>query len=112
MIINRWTDTPLTVSRAGDLLITCKGTIGTMAHNTIGDIHIARQVMAITTKYILIDYIELFLSSHIRQLEANAKSFIPGISRDDISLSIIPIPPYNEQLRICECISKLLNYHK
>lgn len=30
IIINRWTDTPSVVSHKGDLLITCKGTIGEM----------------------------------------------------------------------------------
>jgi len=110
LIINRWTDTPLTISKLGDLLITCKGTIGAMAYNTIGDIHIARQVMAISTQYIAIEYIKLFLTSYIHLLEANAKSFIPGISRDDINLSLIPIPPHNEQLRICDRLSKLFNH--
>ena len=45
--INRWTEKPQTISVSGDLLITCKGTIGQMAFNTIGEIHIARQIMAI-----------------------------------------------------------------
>ena len=31
LLINRWTTKPVTISKYGDLLITCKGTIGTMA---------------------------------------------------------------------------------
>ncbi|WP_052700295.1 hypothetical protein [Methylocucumis oryzae] len=46
--INRWTDSPLVVSTVGDLLITCKGTIGKTAFNNIGEVHIARQIMAIS----------------------------------------------------------------
>lgn len=52
LIKNRWTDTPIVISVLGDLLITCKGTIGEMAFNTIGDIHIARQIMAIRSSFV------------------------------------------------------------
>jgi type I restriction enzyme, S subunit len=45
--VNRWTPDPVVISTAGDLLITCKGTIGKTAFNNIGDVHIARQIMAI-----------------------------------------------------------------
>lgn len=38
--INRWTEHPTTISDKGDLLITCKGTIGEMAYNNVGVIHI------------------------------------------------------------------------
>ena len=31
LIINRWTESPITISNKGDLLLTCKGTIGSMA---------------------------------------------------------------------------------
>ena len=31
VIINRWTDNPLTISHKGDILLTCKGTIGKIA---------------------------------------------------------------------------------
>ena len=57
LIINRWTEAPITISNKGDLLLTCKGTIGSMAFNDIGQIHIARQVMAITSYGIDLKYI-------------------------------------------------------
>lgn len=60
LVINRWTPKPVSISRYGDLLITCKGTIGTMAFNTVGDIHIARQVMAISPYLIDIYFIKFF----------------------------------------------------
>ena len=99
--INRWTATPISISHKGDLLITCKGTIGTMAYNDIGDIHIARQIMSIKTKDIFLKYVKIFLETYVSVLKTYAKSFIPGINRDDILNAIIPIPPYNEQIRIC-----------
>ena len=102
LIINRWTTNSATISRKGDLLITCKGTVGTMALNNVGDIHIARQIMAINADGVCLNYIRLFLESHVRVLQNKAKSFIPGISRQYLLKAIMPIPPFNEQLRIVE----------
>ena len=44
LIINRWTDTPEVISIPNDILLTCKGTIGEIAINSVGEIHIARQI--------------------------------------------------------------------
>lgn len=57
LIINRWTQNPVTISVKGDLLITCKGTIGSMAFNNIGSIHIARQIMAIKSDCVNLHYL-------------------------------------------------------
>ena len=110
LIINRWTNKPVTISKFGDLLITCKGTIGAMAYNSVGNIHIARQVMAISSYLVHVKYIELYLKNKIRQLEENAKSFIPGISRDDIKLMLIPLPPLAEQERVVKRVEELFAY--
>ena len=64
LLINRWTDSPITIANKGDLLLTCKGTIGSMAFNDIGQIHIARQVMAITSFGIDLKYIKCFLQGN------------------------------------------------
>lgn len=58
LIKNRWTETPIVISILGDLLITCKGTIGEMSFNTIGDIHIARQIMALRSSFVNLKYIQ------------------------------------------------------
>ena len=108
LIINRWTDKPITVSKKGDLLITCKGTIGTMAYNNVGEIHIARQVMAINTIFLNLDYIKYFLMRQVYELEKKAKSIIPGISREDVLDSLLPFPPLAEQHRIVAKIEELL----
>ena len=109
LIINRWTTEPVVISHYGDLLITCKGTIGTISYNMIGDVHIARQVMAINSKHIYLPYIKMFLLSYIDTLQSKAKSMIPGISRDDLCAAIIPIPPYSEQIKISKYISKIFD---
>ncbi len=107
VLVNRWTNSPTSISHKGDLLITCKGTVGTMAYNTIGDIHIARQIMSIRSRWILIDYIEKYLEYSIPKLEMAAHSIIPGISRETIQSTLIPIPPVEEQRRIVDRIQEL-----
>ena len=107
LLINRWTQQPATISHLGDLLITCKGTIGEMAYNRIGDIHIARQIMAISPKYVEIEYVQIYLSTLISKLNAEAKSIIPGISRENILNAIVSLPPIDEQKRIIKKVTLL-----
>ena len=108
LVVNRWTKGPVTVSHSGDLLITCKGTIGTMSFNDIGDIHIARQIMGISSLYVNLQYVKLFLEIYVVELQKAARSIIPGISRDDILSAILPLPPTKEQKRIVDKINEIL----
>ena len=107
LIVNRWTNNPITISHYGDLLFTCKGTIGTMCFNKIGDIHVARQIMAISSLWVDIRYIRYFLSISLDKLQKKAQSIIPGISRDNILLECFPLPPLAEQHRIVEKLDKI-----
>lgn len=107
LIKNRWTDTPIVISVLGDLLITCKGTIGEMAFNTIGDIHIARQIMAIRSSFVDLNYIQYYLSANLQVLQRQANSMIPGISRGTLLNAILPLPPLMEQARIVAIIKHL-----
>lgn len=109
LIVNRWTEKPTAISHLGDLLITCKGTIGEMAYNKIGDIHIARQIMGINTyNGVSLDYIQICLKQKVFELNQKAKSMIPGIARDDLLNLIVPLPPIEEQQRIVEKINSIL----
>ena len=118
--ISRWTTAPQVITKQGDLLITCKGTVGEIALNTFGDAHIARQIMAMRNNYHLnIEYLSLCIKYYIESLKTAAKGLIPGISRDNILNLILPMPSetyqtsvvnrVNELFEIIEHIKKSLN---
>jgi len=105
LTINRWTATPKVSAMAGDLLITCKGTVGEMAITDIPQCHIARQVMAIRNEYGLnLDFLRFVLSFHVLKITDAARGIIPGISREDLLDLELPLPPLVEQRRIVEAI--------
>lgn len=108
IIVNRWTAQPLTVAHQGDLLITCKGTIGDLAVLEEAEAHIARQIMAITCLQVRRGYIAAFLEYSVTALKAQAKSMIPGISRDMLLTTPLPLPPLAEQERIVAKLEELL----
>ena len=103
--ITRWTSTPEVISTKGDILLSCKGTVGEIAENTIGDVHIARQFMALKSKGLDHGYLKLFVEAKVPLLKTAAKGVIPGISRDDILEMLISVPPYAEQIRIAATVS-------
>ena len=118
--ISRWTNTPQVITKSGDLLITCKGTVGEMAFNTFGDAHIARQIMAMRNIYNLnIEYLSLCINYYIESLKSTAKGLIPGISREDVLNLILPLPSeeyqslvvgrVNDLFEIIDSIEKSLN---
>ena len=109
VLINRWTDCGKAFAYKGNLLITCKGTIGAMAILKEDIVHIARQIMAITpSDALLVSYAQLVLETLVTSLKSAAKSMIPGISRDDVLSSLLPLPPLNEQQRIVDKFQSLI----
>lgn len=113
LIVNRWTDKPVTISSLGDLLITCKGTIGELAFNHVGDVHIARQIMAIRkTDYINLKFLKFFLMSRVDEIQKQAKSMIHGISREDMLGFYFPLPPLEEQEEIVKKVEELMELCK
>ena len=111
LIINRWTACPKVIAQDGDLLITCKGTVGAMLINTQGEVHIARQIMAILNLAGMnVDFLRYAMTSFIAHITSAAKGIIPGISRDDLLEMLIPCPPLREQQRIVNAIESANMY--
>lgn len=107
----RWTTSPQVITKTGDLLLTCKGTIGEMAFNNFGDAHIARQIMAIRNTFELNpEYLTLCMNFHINAIKRAAKGLIPGISREDILNLILPVPPRDYQARVVKQTAMLTNF--
>lgn len=111
LVLNRWTAEPVVISHKKDVLLSCKGTVGKLAINIYGDIHIARQIMAIRCKERVSQcrhvFVKLFFEFVIDKLLAHARGLIPGISRKDVLSLWIPLPPLEEQRRIVERVEQL-----
>ena len=108
VLINRWTEYGRAFAYCGDILLTCKGTVGTMAVLQKPQVHIARQIMAIRPiSELYVPYIQLVLETLVEDLKAAAKSMIPGIAREDVLQSLFPVPPVSEQKRIVQKVSEL-----
>lgn len=106
--ISEWIKDPSVLVKRGTLLLSVKGTVGKIAKLEIPEAHIARQIMGIENVYNLdLDFQKYFLESYIEKLKKKAKSMIPGVSREDILLANIPVPPLLEQSRIAAKIAQL-----
>lgn len=106
--IVRWTLVPQVITETGDLLITCKGTVGEMSINTFGMAHIARQIMEIRNVYSLnIEYLALCIQFYIGSIKRAAKGLIPGISREEILNLILPVPCIHYQRKVVNMFNQL-----
>ena len=109
IIINRFTYKKYINSHYDEILLSCKGTIGKIVNNYIGEVHVARQFMSIKS-FIENDYLNIYLQTIVNDLNANAKSMIPGIDRKQILTKVILLPPYHEQVKISLRLNEINSY--
>ena len=104
----RWTSSPQTITTEGDLLFTCKGTVGKMAFNNFGNAHIARQIMAIHNIFGLnIEYLSLCIDFYINYIKETARGLIPGIAREDMLNLVLPMPSSDYQSKVVTSINEI-----
>ena len=108
LIINRWTTTPKKIAKRGDILLTCKGTIGANCVLELEEAHIARQVMAIRVTGADTKFVHYYIQHYVDTLKKQAKSMIPGIERKNITEAPFPLPPLEEQHKIISRLDELL----
>ena len=76
VLINRWTEYGRAFAYCGDILLTCKGTVGTMAVLQEPQVHIARQIMAVRPiSELYVPYLQLVLDTLVENLKAAAKTY-------------------------------------
>lgn len=95
------------ISKKSDILITIKGTVGTLAFNPYSEAHIARQIMAFRPYLINVYFLMNYFEARIEDMRSRAKSMIPGVSRDVLLHLPLAVPPLNEQKRIVNVIEKI-----
>src|SRR5205085_1510350 len=99
--VTRWTDQRRALAQRGDILIAVKGTIGKINFLDVDEAALGRQLMAIRPLAVNARFIALVLRDNETHFVAQSIGIaIPGISRDDILLLPVGIPPLEEQFRI------------
>ncbi|HDS4949379.1 TPA: restriction endonuclease subunit S, partial [Klebsiella aerogenes] len=99
----------------GDILISCSGSIGRVALVDKDDEYsmVRSAAMIRPNKNLYIHFIENALKSPLLQYQMvnrSKKSAQANLFLGSISALTIPIPPYSEQIKIYEIISKLFSY--
>jgi type I restriction enzyme S subunit len=103
-VITKWTEKPRVFCEPMDVLVTVKGAgVGKVNLSPDVPVAIGRQLMAIRGHHESLDRMFLFsfLITRFNHFQKNAMgATVPGLSREDLEMLVIPLPPLNEQQRI------------
>ncbi|WP_397378699.1 restriction endonuclease subunit S [Pseudomonas sp.] len=105
-VITKWSEHPKRMARAGDILVTVKGSgVGKINLLDTNEVAISRQLMAIRAITADVSYLYAFLSTKFEYFQSlSTGAAIPGISREDVLNLMCPMPPPEEQPAIVELI--------
>lgn len=105
--IQKWTGKGKKFGKSGHTLITVKGSgVGSLFKLRLREIALGRQLMSVnginvTNSYL---YFQLLTKEYYFQKLASG-NMIPGLTRQDILYTVIPVPPLPEQQAIAACLS-------
>lgn len=88
----KFTTKPTTLCRAGDILVTVKGSGSGTLVEADAEYCISRQLMAIRTSAWDPTFLRYSLLQHASRIKAASTGLIPGLSRSDVLDQYIPIP--------------------
>ncbi|WP_273145309.1 restriction endonuclease subunit S [Oceanicaulis alexandrii] len=103
----KYTESPKVMCRAGDILLTVKGSGAGKSVRSDGEYCISRQLMAVRPKRCESKWLEYVLYGLKARLADTASGIIPGISRPDILNYLVAIPPAYEQKRIASILTSV-----
>jgi type I restriction enzyme S subunit len=102
----KFTNRPTTLCKAGDILVTVKGSGSGTLVEADNSYCISRQLMAIRVKEWNAKFLFYFLLYNASKIKTSSTGLIPGLSRFDILDQEIPLPPtLAEQEAIGEALS-------
>lgn len=106
IIISKYTSKPKVMCKAGDILITVKGSGTGKTVVACSDYCISRQLMAVRAGSCDQRFLSIVLESFTKSLRADATGLIPGIAREDLLSKVTGFPPIPEQQRIADILDK------
>lgn len=109
LCITRFALVQKAIAKQGQLLLTVKGSgVGKTTTCDIPKVAISRQLMALSPIGWERRYLALVTHQLADTLQSQARSLIPGISRDDVQDFAFAIPPLAEQHRIVTKVDELM----